>query len=780
MIKECIDLEQLGLSYLKEIKDLINKDIYVSKRKYDEILDKYEYLFKNMEYDNNTFNLVKNITNKIDEIISRHNEKFIEKKLVEYKDYFDHIFDDIDSNIKLDEEQRRAILIDEDYSLVIAGAGSGKTTTMSAKVKYLVEKLNIEPKRIVVMSFTKRATEELQDRINNQFKLNANVTTFHKLGMDILRKKFKHPLKIVTESGKYEILRQFIVENLFINKPLLKHANKIFCNYLSFDNKCLKYKTFDEYYDYYTRKKYKEVKHNLKEFNNQKINDRLKNLISINGEKLKSKEEVKIANFLYESNIPYLYEQTYPHKLENNVSYSPDFTLQNNFKTYYIEYYGLSKYKKNGFFSVDDIAYYNDLIEKKKNIHKMYNTDLIEIYSDEKLLYKLKNELQKRSFIFNDRTDKEIFLRLMETSKTALLNDLINLMIDFITRFKEKNYTLKDIEKLCENAPDDNTKKQVKFMGQVIKYYDKYIHDRYMIDFEDMINYAYRDMFEYKNISKQVDYDYIIVDEYQDVSTQKYNFIKKLSDVFNAKIVAVGDDWQAIFGFSGSDISLFTRFSDMMGYGEIVKITNTYRNSQELIDIAGEFITKNKTQFEKRLFSNKHLDKPIEIAYYNLENKLEKIEVINEIIINIYNSNPKSKILLIGRYNSDIEQIIESKYFDIKSHGKIVCLEQKNADITFLTAHSSKGLGFDEVIIINALDGIYGFPSKKETEPLLRVFNDKTYDEKILYPEERRLFYVALTRTKNKVYIVCPNEKQSEFILEIKQNKNVTEKFYRL
>ena len=217
-----------------------------------------------------------------------------------------------------------------------------------------------------------------------------------------------------------------------------------------------------------------------------------------------------------------------------------------------------------------------------------------------------------------------------------------------------------------------------------------------------------------------------------------------------------------------------------MGYGEIIKITNTYRNSQELIDIAGEFISKNQTQYQKKLYSNKHINKPIEIMYYNIQNKLEKIEIINDIILNIYKHNQKSKILLIGRYNNDIDELIESKYFNIKSHNKIICLQEKNADITFLTAHSSKGLGFDEVIIINALDSTNGFPSKIKTEPILETFKDKNYDEKILYPEERILFYVALTRTKNKVYIVCPNEKQSEFIKEIKENKNVLEKYYSI
>ena len=780
MIKDTPYLERLANLYLEDINKLLKKDIYISKKLYNDILDKYNDLFYNMKYENELFSKVKNLTNKIDYIVNDHNKNFIQKKLIEYKEYFDNIFDDIDPNIKLDEEQRKAVLIDEDYSLVIAGAGSGKTTTMSAKVKYLVEKMKINPKKIIIMSFTKKATEELQERINNQFHLEANVTTFHKLGLNMLKKKINKPLKIVTDGMKYDIIKNFVVENLFNDKQLLKQASSIFCNYLSFDKKVFKYKSFNDYYDYYIRKKYKEVKNNLKEFNDNKIKEKMKNLVSINGEKLSSKEEVKIANFLYKSKIPYEYEKTYPHKTENNKSYIPDFTLQNNFKTYYVEYYGLSKYNNNGFFNIDDVIYYNEIIEKKQKLHKKYSTDLIEIFNNEKTLKKLISELKKRSFIFEERTEKEIFLRLMQTSKNSLFHKFIELAISFITIFKEKNYKIEDINNLIKNTQDNEVKKQIYFMKNLVEYYNNYIHKRNYVDFEDMINYAYRDMDEYKEIDKNADYDYIIVDEYQDVSTQKYNFIKKLSEVFDAKIIAVGDDWQAIFGFSGSDISLFTEFCEMMGYGEVIKITNTYRNSQELIDTAGEFISKNKTQYQKKLISSKHLNKPIEISYYNPSNKHEKIEIINEIILKIYKENPNCKILLIGRYNNDIDELIESKYFDIKSHNKIICTQQLKADITFLTAHSSKGLGFDEVIIINAVDSINGFPSKIKTEPLLEVFKNKNYNEKIPYPEERRLFYVALTRTKNKVYIICPTEKQSEFILEIKQNKNVKEKYYRL
>ena len=223
-------------------KKILSKDKYISRKELTKLVNNLK--LKGIVLDNE----------KLLTMVKYHNDKFIIKKQKEYKNYFEHIFDEVDPNIKLDEEQIKTILIDQDYCLVVAGAGSGKTTTMSAKVKYLIEKQNVNPNNIIIMSFTKKATEELEDRINKQFKLGAKVTTFHKLGMEIIKKSYKKYIKVITEEQKQQILKDFIVENLFYDKKLLKKINDAFCNYLLFDRKVKKYKTFDDYYIYYIKK----------------------------------------------------------------------------------------------------------------------------------------------------------------------------------------------------------------------------------------------------------------------------------------------------------------------------------------------------------------------------------------------------------------------------------------------------------------------------------------------------------------------------------------------
>lgn len=771
-----------------EFQNMLLSNHYISTKNLNDFLDKYVDILKiatknYVDIDDLLSKKIFSIINDGYSVIDKRNKKYIDKKLIEYRDYFDNMFKDIDSNILLDDDQRKAILADEDYSLVIAGAGSGKTTTMAAKVKYLIEKCNISPSKIILLAFTNKAAYELEERINKDFKLGVEVLTFHKLGMKFIRKIFDKPVKIVSEGTMYKYISDYVTQKIFPNKQLLKKFIETFDGYLEFDDSVFKYNSFDEYFASYVKLKYEENKNNLEAYIISRVENRLKHNRSINGEFLKSKNEVLIANYLFKNGYNYKYEKVYPYKLEDGRSYSPDFTVWDYGINIYIEYYGLTTLKNNNTYTTDDINTYRKLIMKKRQLHKKYGTDLIELYSESEngktVLEILQKELEKRNIKGNIKNLKDIFYRLMNTSKEVHYFEFISLVIAFIRRFKEKGYSLKDFELLIKKSTDKKQIEQLNFIKSIFNYYDKSIHKNYQIDFNDMINYAYLGMERVKDKEKYLDYDYLIIDEYQDISRQRYNLAKKLSDLFGAKIVAVGDDWQAIYSFSGSDVELFTRFSEMMGYAQINKITNTYRNSQELIDIAGNFVSRNKAQFTKKLLSNKHLNNPVKLCYYDEQNPLSKVIVLNEIIGNLYKENKNNKILLLGRYKNDINNFIDSDYFKSGPFSKIICKQYPNAKIEFLTVHKSKGLGYDQVIILNAKNAKYGFPSQIIDEPLLTLLDDDK-KESIEFAEERRLFYVALTRTKGFVYILVPDLpilKRSKFVMEIKDEENVYEDY---
>ena len=253
-------------------------------------------------------------------------------------------------------------------------------------------------------------------------------------------------------------------------------------------------------------------------------------------------------------------------------------------------------------------------------------------------------------------------------------------------------------------------------------------------------------------MGQKLNFKYIIVDEYQDISRQRFDLTKALSEVTDAKIIAVGDDWQSIYAFSGSDISLFTKFAEKMGYAKELKIVKTYRNSQEVIDIAGSFIQKNKEQIPKTLISPKRIKDPVIIYTYDSRAKgrngdrrsganyamARAVETALEKIIELKKEEQQKvgPILLLGRFNFDADLLERSGLFEyIKRGDKVKSVKYPRLDITFMTAHSSKGLGYDDVIIVNGKNEMYGFPSKIEDDPVLSfvIKGDRSID----YAEER-------------------------------------------
>ena len=197
-----------------------------------------------------------------EEELNKINEEFIERKLIEYKDYFDNMFTDVGEKINLDEEQRRVILRDEEYCLINAGAGSGKSTTMAGKVKYLVDKLNVKPEEIIMLTFTKKSSEDLDEKVNDLLDLGVPVSTFHSLGMKFIKKCYPFPVKVVGPDEQKSIISNYI-KDLFPNKAKLIELIELFkqCeqkNYIAkgFVENFEKFKTFEEYFQDYKKRKY--------------------------------------------------------------------------------------------------------------------------------------------------------------------------------------------------------------------------------------------------------------------------------------------------------------------------------------------------------------------------------------------------------------------------------------------------------------------------------------------------------------------------------------------
>lgn len=639
------------------------------------------------------------------------------------QEYFKNMFINIDPNIKLDEDQIKIITTNEKYQMVIAGAGAGKTTTICAKVNYLIEKLNIKDEEILIISFTNKAIEELKERINNDFKHNVDIMTFHKLGYKIIKENTNNPPNIIKNSK--EIISTYIENNLIKDAKKLKQFIDIYTYYFDIDETLLLFKNYDKYYKYKNRQKYPTLKSKI-EYIKENINQ---------------KEEHVVADYLYIHGIKYKYKQPYIY----DENYIPDFTIYYENKIFYIEYFNMNKINK--------MKYYLD-IKIIERIHKKNKTNLIKIYN-ENIVETLELELKKRNINIKPQNINKIFEELMLKRKEEKYKKFIELCDTYIKLFKSKGY--KDFSKINKNKK--RNKMIIEFIEQLYNHYQETLKKTNQIDFQDMITLS-NNIIEQKEKLK-LKYKYIIIDEYQDISESRFELIKNISKKLNTNIMVVGDDWQTIYSFASSNINLFTNFEKIMNPCTTQKIIKTYRNSQELIDIAGEFIQKNTKQITKKLISPKRLENPVKIlTYKNIEETLEHaIEYLEKKYKN-------KNILILGRYTFDKNKILGEKFKE--KNNKIL---YKEKEIDYMTIHSSKGLGYDNVIIINAINDTLGFPSKIKEDEIIEELITK--DETIKYAEERRLFYVALTRTKNEVIILAPKEKESEFIKEIKKIKHV-------
>ncbi len=296
------------------------------------------------------------------------------------------------------------------------------------------------------------------------------------------------------------------------------------------------------------------------------------------------------------------------------------------------------------------------------------------------------------------------------------------------------------------------TKLEKKILIFIFDIYQKYISEKQAskkLDFDDLI------IFATENISKiTLPFKYIIIDEFQDTSAIRLNLIRAIFNNTLSKIIVVGDDWQSIYRFSGCDVELFINFSKIFPNVKTIKLVNTYRNSQELIAIASYFITRNPYQIKKQLAATKTNDNPIIFAPY--KNKINTLKKLLHHLLLI-----SDDVMILTRNNKDIYEYIDNDY-TIENN----ILIYQNKKIKLYTVHKSKGLESEYVIVLNCDNKILGFPNMIENNILIQ----KLYQEKeIKYAEERRLFYVAITRCKEQTFLIYDKNNPSIFIKEIKK-----------
>ena len=503
---------------------------------------------------------------RINKLVKQHNDGVITFLLDTHRDFFDHCL-----KYPLDKQQRRSIVSEEDNCLVVSSAGSGKTSSIVGKVKYLTEIKGIAPERILLISYTNKAAAELTERMATN---GLKGYTFHKLAIDIIGK---------TTGTKPSICDN--TDSLFVDiyhKLLDKSSFK---------------KSIVEYFiDYQTNEAdWEQRKNERREQLSGLKNVQLKAMFpDMDGRAIyvRSEQEQKICFALSSLGVKFRYEEPYEHQLadEMHSQYRPDFSIYFKqggvTKRIYLEHFGVDEHglvpawfaKDKGITYEEANQKYNDGITWKKTAHEKFGTQLLVTssadfhYSD--IRDKLRKLLAEAGVPIQEKTDEELYdLVLPKGSKQE--KAFIRLVVTFVTLVKSSCKSVKEVLKQAKNADDERSVFIIKNIFQPV--YERYINalsDSNQIDFTDAILQAT----EICRTSHPVEYDYIIVDEFQDISVDRYNFLKVLREGNPpAKLYCVGDDWQSIYRFSGSDmynpqIEMFARFKTKSSFHKTKRI----------------------------------------------------------------------------------------------------------------------------------------------------------------------------------------------------------------
>ena len=694
----------------------------------------------------------------INKLVKQHNEGVITFLLDTHKNFFDHCL-----KYPLDQQQRRSIVSEEDNCLVVSSAGSGKTSSIIGKVKYLTDVKGIAPHRILLISYTNKAAAELTERMATD---GLKGYTFHKLAIDII--------------GRATGIKPSICDNtdaLFIDIYHTLLGNK------AFKNSVVEY-----FIDYQTNETdWEKRKNERQEQLSEQKNVQLKAMFpDMDGRAIyvRSEQEQKICFVLSSLGVKFRYEEAYEHQLadEMHSQYRPDFSIyfeqKGVTKRIYLEHFGVDEHSLvPAWFAKDkNITYeeanqkYDDGITWKKAAHEKFGTQLLVTssadfhYSD--IRNKLKKILEDVGVPIQEKTNEELYgLILPKGSKQE--KAFIRLVATFVTLVKSSCKSVKEVLKQAKNADDERSVFIIKNIFQPV--YERYISalsDSNQIDFTDAILQAT----EICRASHPVEYDYIIVDEFQDISVDRYNFLKVLREGNPpAKLYCVGDDWQSIYRFSGSDMALFNQFPEYFGATEINKIETTYRFEEPLVSLSSYFIQRNKAQIQKDIHSFDS-EMKTELEFYSYDRR-DYCNMIGQLVASI----PSDKsISLLGRYSFD-DYYLSFMYQSIKEGNRFFYVIG-GRKIEFLTIHKSKGLEADYVILLQCNKDTYGFPSLVSDDPVLNYVLTKS--DQFPYGEERRLFYVAITRAKMKTLVLYDKRFPSVFVDEFLRPEKLSEESY--
>lgn len=690
--------------------------------------------------------------------LQRRNEIFVRSAMKRHSKMFDKL-----EKFPLTVEQRRAAVIDEDRNLLIAAAGSGKSSTIVAKTAYLIESKLAEPGEILILAYNKYAQLEIEERIKTTFhklkktKKIPTTKTFHSIGLDLVSAISGRKPKISKLAGAQGKTANSIFSELISEIALNDHSfYEDWAQFITVAKQPL-----PEESEIKTKEDYERFLVQVGAKKTGPIGKQSYRLTTIDNNEVKSLQELRLYNWLIVKGIRFEYERPYEFETGDatHSQYHPDFFYPD--ANLYHEHFALDASGKAPEFMTN----YLDGVNWKRQQHEKNKTAHIETTSADfyngKVFDILEVELQKAGVSFNPLTRENLDQLIQNSFETEYDTELF---VTFLRHFKSNGFSFGELEEKFKTASDKyRVKLFLKIFQKFFEEYQKRLSDAGEIDFEDQINLA-AEWLEDTDVTHS--WKYILVDEFQDISQDRYRLVQALlSHGNNIKLFAVGDDWQSIYRFAGADIDIMTNFENHFGATAQNSLTTTFRSYQGLIDIASDFVQRNPNQLKKivkSVKSNPVANQVIVKEYTDDEDQSHQILALLEEISNKGKSNKtKLNVFIMARYGFQLPQN-RSAYRDFSS----------TLDINFTTVHASKGQEADYILLLNVNSGKNGFPSLKEDDPLIRLILPRS--EQFSHAEERRLFYVALTRAKRGAFLFSRKNAHSIFISELAEYDGVS------
>ena len=665
-----------------------------------------------------------------------NNKHFIEMQLSVYSKYFDSVL-----AYPLDSQQREAIVSLEDNVLVISSAGSGKTMTTVGKVRYLIDVQHVPAEKILLITFTHKAAESLSERLGEK---NLRCRTFHKLALDIIGEATGEKPTITPQDFSLQVYHQLIESD-----PAFKAS---IADYILQSRYSMK-----DQFDYSSIEDYilDRKKHGIQAF-----------FKDMDGRPVfcKSEEESRICDFLGSRGVKFRYEEKYEIDTFDAEfrQYCPDFSIyidlpDGTHKRVYLEHFALNETGHcPSWFSKEDENKYLEGIKWKRDLHRRNGTLLIETFSSGfhkgDIFNNLSAKLLELGATFSETTPQSISRELRKQEE-----NILSMLTAFNFLLKSRDASIDDVLKKAGNSPDAITINDIAI--PFVKAYNQMEEEKDEVDFTDTIIQAT----DLCNNGHRPDYDYILVDEFQDISLDRYRFLQALRRKKPlTKLFCVGDDWQSIYRFAGSDMALFKQFEKFFGFTKKCKMETTYRFGEPAIETSSKFILANPEQAVKSVHSFRS-DAETKLDFLSTEGREGIVKTVKFLVDQI----PEDKdVILLGRYGFDINVFKDSELspHDLKDKAYVT---YGNRQMPFMTVHKSKGLESDYIILLNCNGGTLGFPSQICDSPILKYVLSEP--DAYAFSEERRIFYVGITRAKKHTWILYDKCNPSPFVKEFVQ-----------